>query len=264
MNEQEVLGYMREQQNEDSSMGIYTPRDCQLPNLKTKPLVILHAPRIVRDLGVIYGWLWSTGILRETKDRYDTNRLYVERGSISELAVDVMFRSMYVTSPKWSGLFNFAKYDFIREGDREITIGVTSSRQTDMEQYTAKQAAGMNYKGNPGIHYSYAKIDRLPDYLIGASVKSVQDGSDVAIWGAIKKRRLTLLMKKLEATGLGWCRGNDVWLPLKENEAGLKGFNRSDFAGLVTALGYSENLQSIETKANAELKAIAERTKGYH
>jgi len=273
MNEQEILIYTHEQQRKKSPMGIYTPSEGKLPDLKIEPLLILHSPRIIHDLGVVYGWLWSRGILKKTADPYDRERLYVERGAISELAIDVMFRSLYVTSPEWSGLFNFAEYDFIREGKRGITkriaIGVTSSRQGDMETYTAKQAAGANLKGNPAIHYNRNKINRLPNYLIGVSVKTVPDtehpeGSDIAVWGAITKRRLKALMKKLDAKELGLRSGNDVWLPLRVNEVGLKGFNHQDFVRLLTALGCNDDLQSIEHKTNDELKAIAERTEGYH
>ena len=264
MNAQEVVDYMHEQQGKRSSMGIYTPSDCRLPDLKTEPLMILHVPRIIHDVGVIYGWLWSRGILGQTKDPYDFNRLYVERGAISELAIDVMFGSMYVASLKWSGLFNFADYDFVREGNKRVTIGVTSSRQADMETYTGKQAVGMNYKGNPGIQYSRRKIDKTADYLVGVSVKSTNDGSDVAIWGAITKRRLTPLMNELHEKGFGLITGNDVWLPLRANEAGLKGFSRRDFVRLLTLLGCSEELQSIEDTTNAHLRGIAVRTSGYH
>lgn len=261
MNEQGVLGYVRKEQDKKSSMGIYTPSDCKLSNLKIEPLMILHAPTIVHELGVFTGWVFSAGLLRESQE---ARRLYVERGAISELAVDVMFRSLYLTSVEWSGLFNFADYDFVREGNKRITIGVTSSRQTDMETYTIRQATGANLKGNPAIHYSCRKIDRLPDYLIGVSVKSTNAGSDVAIWGAIMKRRLTLLMKKLDAKELGLRSGNDVWLPLRVNEVGLKGFNHQDFISLLTALGCNEDLQSIEAKTNEELKAIADRTKQFY
>jgi len=283
MNKQEILKYMREQQGKHSPMGIYTLSDCKLPNLNIKPLMILHAPPIVRDLGVIYGWLWSRGVLNKTNGFNDFKRLYTERGAISELAIDVMFRSMYLTSVDWSSLFNFDKYDFIRKGKKglakRVTIGVTSSRQTDMETGTARQAAGANLKGNPAIHYSYNKIDKLADYLIGVSVKSTNDGSDVAIWGAITKRRLRPLMNELYEKGFGFYTGNDVWLPLRVNEIKLKGFKRRDYVQLLKALGCNEGLQliqaktnkerrailqSIEKKTNDELEAIAVRTKGYN
>jgi hypothetical protein len=266
MNEKEVLDYIhkRQRQSRKSPMGIYTPSDCKLPNLKIEPLMILHAPRIIRDLGVVYGWLWSRGILKKTRDLYDRERLYAERGAISELAIDVIFRSIYVSSVEWSGLFNFADYDFIREGNKPITIGITSSRQGDMETYTIRQATGANLKGNPAIQYSYKKIDKPADYLIGVSVKSTTGGSDIAIWGAITKRRLRTLMKKLYAKGFGLITGNDVWLPLKVNEIKLKGFSRRDFTRLLTALGCNEDLQLIEDKTNAELKAIADRSAEYY
>lgn len=278
MNEEEVRDYIRKRQSKRSPMGIYTPSDCKLPNLTVEPLLILHTPKIVRDLGIIYGWLWSIGILEQPRYFDDRERRYVERGAISELAIDIMFRSIFGASLDWSGLFNFADYDFIRKGGERITIGVTSSRQADMEIYTARQAIGMNYKGNPAIHYGYKKIDKLANYLIGVSVKSTNDGSDVAIWGAITKRRLRPLIKELSEKGFGLYAGNDVWLPLRANEIKLKGFKRRDFVQLLTTLGCNEGLQliqaktneerkailqSIEDKTNGELKAIADRTKEY-
>ena len=129
------------------------------------------------------------GIRTTSNLKADSIDLYHEGGNLSEHALDQYLKRRH-KKYWWVGINSNTPPDFkLWCSDKILTIDVHSANHQKLMDFVNSS------NGNPIIPYPAGRLpNRLDDYIIGASVLSIPDGSlGVAIWGLIERDRLIAL-----------------------------------------------------------------------
>ena len=162
---------------------------------KDKPLLFKGARAYIAwNKGMCLGklkpyWVLRIGIRTTRSLKADSIDLFHEGGNLSEHALDQYLERRH-KKYWWHGINSDTPPDFkFWCSNKPLTVDVHSGHYQEQMDFVD------NPHGEPIISYPAGRLPkRLDDYIIGASVLSIPDGScGVAIWGVIERDRLIAL-----------------------------------------------------------------------